>query len=259
VTDLCATDAVTLAGMLRRREVSARDVIAAYVQRIEAVDGAVNAVVTRTFDAALDQAARADEALARGAEPGPLHGLPVARKDLHDTAGVRTTYGSVLFADHVPDRDALVVHRMAQAGAISLGKTNTPEFGAGSHTVTPVFGATRNPYDLTRGQGRRRTTAAAACAPRPGRAGRAGRACPGPAPTSACRSSRQCGRCWAPARQVLAGAAGTARPGTVRGAAQQVRALGAGRPGRSAVHAAADVLHPRRARQRRARQRRARP
>jgi len=180
VTDLCAADAVTLAGMLRRREVSAREVMAAHIQRIEAVDGGVNAmdggvsavdggvnaVVTRTFDAALARAARADEALARGAEPGPLHGLPVAHKDLHDTAGVRTTYGSVLFADHVPDHDALVVHRMSQAGAISLGKTNTPEFGAGSHTVNPVFGATRNPYDLTRSAGGSSGGAAAALAAR---------------------------------------------------------------------------------------------
>ena len=166
MTDLCATGAVTLAGMLRRREVSAREVTAAHIQRIEDVDGAVNAVVTRTFDAALDQAARADQALARGAEPGPLHGLPVAHKDLHDTAGVRTTYGSVLFADHVPDRDTLVVQRMSQAGAISLGKTNTPEFGAGSHTVNPVFGATRNPYDLSRSAGGSSGGAAAALAAR---------------------------------------------------------------------------------------------
>ena len=166
MTDLCAMDAVTLAGMLRRRDVSAREVTAARIQRIEDTDGAVNAVVTRTFDAALDQAARADEALARGAEPGPLHGLPVAHKDLHDTAGVRTTYGSVLFADHVPDRDALVVARMSQAGAISLGKTNTPEFGAGSHTVNPVFGATRNPYDLSRSAGGSSGGAAAALAAR---------------------------------------------------------------------------------------------
>ena len=166
MTDLCATDAVTLAGMLRRREVSAREVTAAHAQRIEDLDGAVNAVVTRTFEAALDRAARADEALARGGEAGPLHGLPVAHKDLHDTAGVRTTYGSVLFADHVPDRDALVVQRMSQAGAISLGKTNTPEFGAGSHTVNPVFGATRNPYDLSRSAGGSSGGAAAALAAR---------------------------------------------------------------------------------------------
>ena len=166
VTDVCATDAVTLAGMLRRREISAREVTTAHVQRIEDVDGAVNAVVTRTFGAALDRAARADEALARGAGPGPLHGLPVAHKDLHDTAGVRTTYGSVLFASHVPDRDALVVQRMSQAGAITLGKTNTPEFGAGSHTVNPVFGATRNPYDLSRSAGGSSGGAAAALAAR---------------------------------------------------------------------------------------------
>src|ERR1700689_4493373 len=159
-------NAIDLAGMLRRREVSAREVISAHIERIEAFDPAINAIVTRTFDAALDQAARADEALARGAEPGPLHGLPVAHKDLHDTAGGRTTYGSPLFAAHVPDRDALVVARMAQAGAISLGKTNTPEFGVGSHTVNPVFGATRNPYHLGRSAGGSSGGAAAALAAR---------------------------------------------------------------------------------------------
>jgi len=164
--DLCAHDAVTLAGLLRRKEVSAREVVAAHAKRIEAVDGAVNAVVTRCFDAALDRAARADQALARGEEPGLLHGLPVAHKDLQDTAGVRTTYGSPLFADHVPDRDTLVVRRMAAAGAISLGKTNAPEFGAGSHTVNPVFGATRNPYDLSRSAGGSSGGAAAALAAR---------------------------------------------------------------------------------------------
>ncbi|HTS99181.1 MAG TPA: amidase [Streptosporangiaceae bacterium] len=164
--DLCAHDAVTLAGLLRRREVSAREVIAAHAARIEALDGLVNAVVTRCFERALARAARADEALARGEEPGLLHGLPVAHKDLVDTAGVRTTYGSPLFAAHVPDRDALVVRRMAQAGAISLGKTNTPEFGAGSHTVNPVFGATRNPYDLSRSAGGSSGGAAAALAAR---------------------------------------------------------------------------------------------
>jgi amidase len=166
VTDLCANDAVTLAGMLRRREVSAREVIAAHVERIEALDGAINAVVTRSFDMALGKAALADAALARGEEPGPLHGLPVAHKDLADTAGVRTTYGSVLFSEHVPDRDSLVVRRMSEAGAISLGKTNTPEFGAGSHTVNAVFGATRNPFDLSRSAGGSSGGAAAALAAR---------------------------------------------------------------------------------------------
>ena len=152
--------------MLRRREVSAREVITAHIDRIEAVDGPVNAVVTRCFDRALARAAEADDALARGEVPGLLHGLPVAHKDLAETAGVRTTYGSPLFSGHVPDFDALVVERMSGAGAISLGKTNTPEFGAGSHTVNPVFGATRNPYDLSRSAGGSSGGAAAALAAR---------------------------------------------------------------------------------------------
>ena len=159
-------DAITLAGMMRGREVSAREVIAAHIERVEAVDGAVNAVVTRCFEQAMAEAAAADQALAGGEPPGLLHGLPVAHKDLIDTAGVRTTYGSPLFAEHVPDRDELLVSRMAGAGAISLGKTNTPEFGAGSHTVNRVFGATRNPYDLGRSAGGSSGGAAAALAAR---------------------------------------------------------------------------------------------
>jgi amidase len=163
---LCGLDAITLAGLLRGREVSAREVVAAHIERIEARDGAINAVVTRTFETALAKASAADEALAGGAEPGLLHGLPVAHKDLIETAGVRTTYGSPLFADFVPDQDALTVARMAGAGAISLGKTNVPEFGAGSHTVNPVFGATRNPFDLGRSAGGSSGGAAAALAAR---------------------------------------------------------------------------------------------
>jgi amidase len=164
--DLCSKDAITLAGLLRSREVSARELIAAHVDRVTAVDPVVNALVTRCFDSAMAKAAAADEALARGAEPGLLHGLPVAHKDLVDTAGVRTTYGSRLFADNVPERDALIVSRIAAAGAISLGKTNTPEFGAGSHTVNEVFGATRNPYDTSRSAGGSSGGSAAALAAR---------------------------------------------------------------------------------------------
>jgi amidase len=163
---LCGYDAIALAGMLRRREVSAREVVAAHIERTEAVNGVVNALVTRSFDTALGAAASADESITRGEAIGLLHGLPVAHKDLNDTAGLRTTYGSPLFAGHVPDRDALVVSRMAQAGAISLGKTNTPEFGAGSHTVNRVFGATRNPFDPTRSAGGSSGGAAAALAAR---------------------------------------------------------------------------------------------
>jgi amidase len=164
--ELWQHDAVALGTMIRAREVSAREVIAAHVARIEAVDGAVNAIVTRTFEVAMARAATADEVLAHGEVTGLLHGLPVAHKDLADTAGVRTTYGSPLFARHVPARDTLVVERMSAAGAISLGKTNTPEFGAGSHTVNAVFGATRNPYDLSRSAGGSSGGAAAALAAR---------------------------------------------------------------------------------------------
>jgi amidase len=166
VSDLCLQDAVAVALMLRRREVSAREVVSAHIARIEAFNPVINAIVTRTFDAALARAAAADDAMASDREPGLLHGLPVAHKDLADTEGVRTTYGSPLFAKHVPQRDALVVQRMTQAGAISLGKTNVPEFGVGSHTVNAVFGATRNPYHLGRSVGGSSGGAAAALAAR---------------------------------------------------------------------------------------------
>jgi amidase len=164
--ELWAYDAIELAGMLRRRDVSAREVIAAHIDRVEATDGVVNALVTRTFESALAKAAAADDALASGRPPGLLHGLPVAHKDLVEVAGVRTTYGSPLFADHIPNHDALLVSRMSAAGAIGLGKTNVPEFGAGSHTVNPVFGATRNPYDPSRSAGGSSGGAAAALAAR---------------------------------------------------------------------------------------------
>jgi len=166
VTDPCMQDAITLAGMLRRRDVSAREVVSAHIARVEAFDPLINAVITRTFEAAISRAADADEAAAHGDPLGLLHGLPVAHKDLTETAGVRTTYGSPLFATNVPTRDALVVQRMAQAGAISLGKTNVPEFGAGSHTVNALFGATCNPYDLSRSAGGSSGGAAAALAAR---------------------------------------------------------------------------------------------
>src|SRR4029079_2285144 len=99
---------------------------------------------------AMADAAAADERAARGGALGVLHGLPVAHKDLVDTAGIRTTHGSPFYRDNVPARDAPIVTRIRAAGAITCGKTNTPEFGAGSQTFNTVFGATRNPYDLTR-------------------------------------------------------------------------------------------------------------
>ena len=152
--DLVDLPAVELRDRLARRDLSARELVEAHLARIDLVDGVVNAVVTRCAETALERAAALDDHLARTGEPvGPLHGLPVVHKDLADTAGVRTTYGSPIFADHVPRTDALVVARMRADGAIMLGKSNTPEFGAGSHTFNPVFGLTRNPWNPARSCG----------------------------------------------------------------------------------------------------------
>jgi amidase len=147
---LCDLDAIELASRIRRGDVSAREVMSAHLARIEHVNPRVNAIVTLVADRAMAAAARADDAAARGGPTGVLHGLPVAHKDLFDTAGIRTTKGSPFYRDHVPTRDALTVVRMRAAGAITVGKTNTPEMGAGSQTFNTVFGATRNPYDLTK-------------------------------------------------------------------------------------------------------------
>ena len=122
----------------------------AHLARIEQVNPALNAIVTLLPESALDAADAADAALARGLDGGPLHGLPIAHKDLFVTEGIRTTFGSRVFTDHVPDHTALIVERERRAGAITIGKTNTPEFGAGSQTFNEVFGATRNPYDPTK-------------------------------------------------------------------------------------------------------------
>ena len=147
---ICGLDATQMAAMLANGEISARELLTAHLERIEQVNPAVNAIVTFTPELAAERAAAADEAHARGESLGLLHGLPVAHKDLALTAGVRTTMGSPLFADFVPDIDALVVERQRKAGAVMVGKTNTPEFGAGSQTFNPVFGITRNPYDLAK-------------------------------------------------------------------------------------------------------------
>ncbi|MEV0085119.1 amidase family protein [Saccharopolyspora sp. NPDC050642] len=163
--DLWTSDAVRLHEMLVRKEVSSREVLAAFLSRIEETNPAVNAIVTTCPEEAERAARRADDALARTGEPlGPLHGLPVAHKDLLDTKGIRTTYGSRAFAEHVPQADALTVEQYRAAGAIMVGKTNTPEFGAGSHTRNEVFGTTRNPHDLTRSAGGSSGGAAAALA-----------------------------------------------------------------------------------------------
>jgi amidase len=144
--DLCTRPATELAAMLRARDVSARELLDAHLDRIERLNPDVNAIVTLDPEGARAAADAADAALAAGEEVGPLHGLPVAHKDTHATGGMRTTWGSPLHADTVPLRDELVVARLKAAGAIRVGKTNVPEFAAGSHTFNTLFGATHNPY-----------------------------------------------------------------------------------------------------------------
>ena len=129
------------------------ELVTAHLERIERVDPLVNAIVTRTPERALAAADEADRLRAWGGDLPKLHGLPIAHKDLQDTAGVRTTYGSPSYRDHVPLADSLQVERLRTAGAIMVGKTNTPEWGAGSHTFNPVFGATRNAWDASRSAG----------------------------------------------------------------------------------------------------------
>jgi amidase len=149
--EICFMRAVDLVDAMRTKKLSAREVMQAHLQQIGHANASVNAIVTLVpEDHLMAQAAAADEALASGKWLGPLHGLPVAVKDLHETNGIRTTYGSPLFRDNVPKFDCRVVQREKEAGAIILGKTNVPEQGLGSQTFNPVFGPTRNPYDTTK-------------------------------------------------------------------------------------------------------------
>ena len=148
--EICALSAVELAARIRRKEISASQALEAHLTRIEQVNPSVNAIVTLVADRARKDARRADEEAANGRFRGPLHGLPIAHKDLQATKGIRTTYGSPLFRDLVPVENTLLIDRIQGAGAITIGKTNVPEFGAGSQTFNPVFGATRNPYDLSK-------------------------------------------------------------------------------------------------------------
>jgi amidase len=147
---LCFTSAVEMAQLIHAKKLSAREALAEHLKQIDRVNPKVNAIVTLVAEMAADAATRADEMQARGENLGRLHGLPVAHKDLIDTRGIRTTFGSPRFKDYVPSEDNIIVERMRGAGAIIVGKTNTPEFGAGSQTFNTVFGATRNPYDLSK-------------------------------------------------------------------------------------------------------------
>jgi len=159
--DICFTPAKKLAQLLHARKLSAAEVMRAFIERIERVNPQVNAIVTFLPEQALKEAKALDRK--KGRKP-PLAGLPIAYKDLVPTKGIRTTMGSLVYKDNVPKEDALLVERLKAAGAITLGKTNTPEFGAGSNTFNKVFGATRNPYDPTKTAGGSSGGAAAAVA-----------------------------------------------------------------------------------------------
>ncbi|NUR06254.1 MAG: amidase [Nocardioidaceae bacterium] len=153
-----------MAAAVAGKEISARELLDLVLDRIADTNPAVNAVVSLDEERAWERAAEADEQLARGEPVGALHGLPHAFKDTHEVAGWRTTFGSPLRADHVPKRDELIVERIRRAGVVTIGKTNVPEWAAGSHTFNPVFGTTRNPYDLSRSAGGSSGGAAAALA-----------------------------------------------------------------------------------------------
>jgi amidase len=148
--NICFLPAVELARLIRAKQLSAAELLEAHLAQIERVNPRVNAIITLVAEQAITQARAADAALARGDAGGPLHGLPIAHKDLFPTKGIRTTSGSPIYANHVPDHSALIVERIQRAGAITIGKTNVPEFGAGSQTFNPVFGATLNPYDTSK-------------------------------------------------------------------------------------------------------------
>ena len=166
LVDACLLPAAEMASLLAGGRISARELLDAHLDRIGELNPALNALVTLTPERARERAAEADRAHARGESLGILHGLPVAHKDLLATAGIRTTFGSPIFSDFVPPTDSLIVERQRRAGAVTVGKTNTPEFGAGSHTFNPVFGPTRNPYAPGRTPGGSSGGAAAALAAR---------------------------------------------------------------------------------------------
>lgn len=136
-----------IARRVKAGEIAPAAVVEAHLAAIELHNPRLNAVVTPTAEQALDRARALERRLAAGEPVGPLAGVPVGVKDTHPTRGVRTTYGSPLMKDHVPDADALIVERMLAADAIMIGKTNTPEFAYGANTTNPVFGATRNPWN----------------------------------------------------------------------------------------------------------------
>ena len=148
--DIVFLSATQLTKQIRLKKLSAVEVLEAHLQHIESLNPRLNAIVTLCPDLAIEAARTLDKAIHNNAPTGILAGLPVAHKDLVMTKGIKTTYGSPIFSNFIPEQDALIVQRLKNAGAISVGKTNTPEFGAGSQTFNTLFGETLNPYDVTK-------------------------------------------------------------------------------------------------------------
>jgi amidase len=146
--ELNRCSATEQARLIRAKTISPVELLQAHLEAIERLNPEINAICTLAADSAMAAAKRAERAVMAGEEIGLLHGLPIGIKDVTPTAGIRTTFGSPLHADHVPTEDAAVVAQIKQAGAIVIGKTNTPEFAAGANTVNRLFGATRNPWNL---------------------------------------------------------------------------------------------------------------
>ncbi len=164
-TALLATPAIELRRLIGAKEISPVELLEAFIERIEAINPAVNAITATCYDRARDEARAAERDVLAGGELGPLHGLPIGIKDLDDTEGLLTTHGSPLYRDHVPERDVVLVQRLRRAGAIVTAKTNVPEFGAGANTRNVVWGATGNPFDplLNAGGSSGGSAAALAC------------------------------------------------------------------------------------------------
>ncbi len=147
MTELCDDSALDLRRRIGVKDISPVELTESCIRRIESVNGTLNAMVSTCFERAMDEAKAAEQAVMDGEFLGALHGLPIAIKDLEATEGLRTTFGSKIYEDNIPDEDQLSVANVRDEGAIVLGKSNTPEFGAGANTRNPVFGATGNPFD----------------------------------------------------------------------------------------------------------------
>ena len=160
--DLCYMSAVEMGTKIKTQELSSLEITEAIIERIEKVNPLINAFCTPTFEIARDMAKKADEMVRKGEEIGPLHGIPTSIKDLMQTKGIKTTYGSILYKDFIPEIDDVAVQRLKSAGCVILGKTNTPDFGHIALTINKLFGETKNPWDIEKNSGGSSGGAAAA-------------------------------------------------------------------------------------------------